>query len=78
MHILSTDRALILIFVLETDMCLKSIDMNAHGTHIAVPILFSSPHTTNPTFLAMKRLLLQPHPQIALVAMIFRKLRDST
>ena len=73
MHVFPTNRTIVLIFVSQTIVIVECAFVNAHGTLIAVTIILRSTHTAESTFIAVKWLILQLHPQIANITVIFCK-----
>jgi hypothetical protein len=56
-HIFSADRAIVLVFVLETLVSVKNTDRNTHAAFVAVPEGIDASNAAKATLHAVKRLL---------------------
>ena len=61
-HIFSADRTIVFVFILETTMCFKHIDGNAHTTFGAMSKIFSASNSAKATLFAMEGFFGLTHP----------------
>jgi len=72
-HVFATDRTVVLVLVLETVVCVKDIDADAHAAFSAVTKGLHATDSAKTAFGAMKGFFGSSHPKIAKAAMIFTK-----
>jgi len=73
-HIITTDRADVLVLVSPAVMTLEDETRDTHATLPTMAVILSSTHSAKAAFDAMERPSVKCHPEVALRAVIFTEL----